>query len=62
MAKLSRMTKSDGTTRKARLTYIHTDHLATPRSASDEDGNIVWTWESDAFGSNALGGGIESDP
>lgn len=31
-------------------TYIHTDHLATPRRATDEAGEVVWSWNSDAFG------------
>ncbi len=30
--------------------YIHTDHLGTPRLATDDSGTIVWRWESDAFG------------
>ncbi|MCP3669988.1 MAG: hypothetical protein GY814_06065, partial [Gammaproteobacteria bacterium] len=33
--------------------YLHTDHLATPRKATNEAGQAVWQWESEAFG-NAL--------
>lgn len=33
------------------LYAIHTDHLGTPRSITDEDGSMVWRWNSDAFGS-----------
>jgi len=40
--------ESDGT-----VTYIHTDHLATPRLATNQNQSIVWQWESDAFG-NAM--------
>jgi RHS repeat-associated protein len=36
-----------------RIVYLHTDHLNTPRKASDSQGRIVWKWESDAFGSTA---------
>lgn len=32
------------------ITYIHADHLDTPRGATDEAGNLVWRWELDAFG------------
>ncbi len=30
--------------------YLHTDHLMTPRFATDSGGNIVWRWEGEAFG------------
>ncbi|MCP3670481.1 MAG: hypothetical protein GY814_08600, partial [Gammaproteobacteria bacterium] len=33
--------------------YLHTDHLATPRKATNEAGQVVWQWDSEAFG-NAL--------
>ena len=33
--------------------YFDTDHLNTPRVARDQAGNVVWRWESDAFGSTA---------
>ncbi|EPX60313.1 hypothetical protein D187_001800 [Cystobacter fuscus DSM 2262] len=32
------------------LTYLHSDHLNTPRLATDQGGNLVWSWQSDAFG------------
>ena len=32
------------------LTYLHTDHLGTPRVGSDSSGASVWSWDSDAFG------------
>lgn len=33
------------------LTQLHTDHLLTPRSATDEQGTVNWRWEGEAFGS-----------
>ena len=30
--------------------YLHTDHLGTPREATDTNGQMVWRWESDPFG------------
>ncbi len=35
------------------LTYLHTDHLGTPRVASNTSGASVWSWDSDAFGNGA---------
>jgi len=37
--------------------YIHTDHLGTPRRLADENGAIVWSWESDPIG---FDGGVNS--
>lgn len=30
--------------------YLHTDHLDTPRLATDATGKVIWTWEGSAFG------------
>jgi RHS repeat-associated protein len=30
--------------------YLHTDHLDTPRLATNPSGAIIWRWNSDAFG------------
>jgi len=38
------------------LTYLHTDHLGTPRYASNTSGTQVWSWLSDAFGNGAPSG------
>ena len=35
------------------LTYIHTDHLMTPRYGTNAGGSTVWTWDSGAFGKEA---------
>ena len=32
------------------VTYLHVDHLATPRKATNEAGDVVWKWDSEAFG------------
>ncbi len=32
------------------ITYLHTDHLNTPRKATNDQQTIVWQWNSDAFG------------
>ena len=35
------------------LSYLHTDHLGTPRYATNTSGVQVWNWASDAFGNGA---------
>lgn len=35
------------------VTYLHTDQLGTPRAGRDGAGNVVWRWDSDAFGTTA---------
>jgi len=40
------------------LTYLHTDHLDTPRLGTDAAGTLVWRWKSDGFGEAAP----EQDP
>jgi len=37
--------ESDGT-----IHYIHTDHLDSPRLASNQNQTFIWRWDSDAFG------------
>ena len=32
------------------VNYLHTDHLNTPRRATNQAGEIVWAWNGDAFG------------
>jgi len=41
--------------------YIHTDHLGTPRRLADENANIVWSWESKAFGDDEAVGSVKFD-
>ncbi len=33
------------------FSYLHVDHLGTPRLATNDAQTIVWRWDSDAFGS-----------
>jgi len=37
----------------ARFVYLHTDHLNTPRLATDETQTVLWRWEGEAFGATA---------
>jgi RHS repeat-associated protein len=38
------------------LTYIHTDHLGTPRFGTNTSGTQVWSWNNDAFGTSTPSG------
>ncbi|VFN07360.1 MAG: RHS repeat-associated core domain-containing protein, partial [Candidatus Kentron sp. G] len=38
------------TVRDGSVFHIHTDHLGTPRSISNQSGVAVWRWDSDPFG------------
>lgn len=35
---------------EAKVNYIHTDHLGTPRVITDENNTTIWSWHSDPFG------------
>jgi len=41
--------------------YIHADHLNTPRMISDSSKKVVWSWESDPFGSTAPNEDVDGD-
>jgi len=43
------------------ITYLHSDHLGTPRRGSDENGIVVWSWDSDAFGAAAANDDPDGD-
>jgi RHS repeat-associated protein len=36
-----------------KVVYLEADTLNTPRKATDQTGKVVWTWNSDAFGSTS---------
>ena len=43
------------------LVYLHADHLNTPRKATNELGQVVWQWLSDAFGSSLPNEDVDAD-
>ncbi len=43
------------------ITYLHSDHLGTPRRGTDENGVVVWSWSSDAFGAAAANDDPDGD-
>jgi RHS repeat-associated protein len=44
---------ANNTVASQQLTYIHADHLNTPRAMTDASRKIVWKWESEAYGRTA---------
>jgi RHS repeat-associated protein len=48
----------DPVTGQETLSYLHTDHLQTPRLATDGQRQVVWRWEGEAFGEAAPSGSI----
>lgn len=42
-------------------TYIHTDHLNTPRTATNRAKAVVWNWLSDAFGDGLANNDVDGN-
>ncbi len=43
------------------ILYIHTDHLGTPRLATDHNQTVVWRWDSNAFGHSPVNDDPDGD-
>ena len=43
---------SEGTYEFTTVTYLHTDHLNTPRLGTNENKQVTWRWQAEAFGSD----------
>jgi len=43
------------------ILYIHTDHLGTPRLATDQNQTVVWRWDSNAFGHSPVNDDPDGD-
>ncbi|WP_444900890.1 RHS repeat domain-containing protein [Microbulbifer sp. SSSA003] len=54
-------TYNEGQVQSTALTYLHTDHLNTPRIATNESEAIVWRWDSDAFGKSEPNADADGD-
>lgn len=61
LAQIERKVRPDGTTRSAKISYIHTDHLSAPYAASNDNGEIVWQWNRDAFGQGQADRDVDGD-
>jgi RHS repeat-associated protein len=43
------------------LVFLHTDHLQTPRLATNTSGTAVWRWEGEAFGNTPPNEDVDGD-
>ncbi|WP_163834845.1 RHS repeat-associated core domain-containing protein [Spartinivicinus ruber] len=50
IAMLEQWLNDKGQSTKQQVAYIHSDHLNTPRVATNKAGQAIWQWQSDAFG------------
>ena len=50
VAQVHESLNSNGTVASTALTYIHSDHLNTPRLMTNGAKDVIWRWEGDAFG------------
>ena len=64
LVQVDRRVRRDGTTRRAEVLYLQTDHNGAVRWARDNDARMVWSWEgADAFGGKLSGeSAIDRDP
>lgn len=61
MAQIERKIRPDGKTRRAKVSFLHTDHLNTPRWATDNSGETVWRWDSNGFGKGKANRDVDGD-
>ncbi|MBN6714941.1 DUF4329 domain-containing protein [Pseudomonas capsici] len=50
LAQLTANFSTLGEVSSSKLIYLHTDHLNTPRLATDSTQTLLWRWNSDAYG------------
>ena len=61
IAQIKSKFKADGSVKDQEISYIHTDHLNTPRVATNQDQEVVWRWDSDAFGEQKAQRDVDQD-
>jgi RHS repeat-associated protein len=52
---------STGAVASTKQYYLHSDHLNTPRQATDASQKLLWSWNSDAFGVGTPNGDVDGD-
>ena len=64
VAQIERKVNKNGKVQKFTTSFIHTDHLNTPRIATNNKGKVKWRWQADAFGKSLTPNkrGINNDP
>ncbi|GFM50158.1 sugar-binding protein [Pseudomonas cichorii] len=61
IAQLTASFSSLGDVSSSKLVYLHTDHLNTPRLATDSTQALLWRWNSDAYGVGAPEEDVDGD-
>ncbi|NYZ69968.1 hypothetical protein H0A36_28550, partial [Endozoicomonas sp. SM1973] len=61
IAMLEQWLNDKGQSTKQQVAYIHSDHLNTPRVATNAAGQAVWQWQSDAFGVGLANEDVDGD-
>ncbi|WP_099226388.1 RHS repeat-associated core domain-containing protein [Pseudomonas viridiflava] len=61
LAQLTANFSSLGEVSSSKLIYLHADHLNTPRLATDSTQNLLWRWNSDAYGLGAPEEDVDGD-
>ncbi|NYZ69977.1 hypothetical protein H0A36_28595, partial [Endozoicomonas sp. SM1973] len=61
IAMLEQWLNDKGQSTKQQVAYIHSDHLNTPRVATNAAGQAVWQWQSDAFGIGLANEDVDGD-
>ncbi|NYZ66288.1 RHS repeat protein [Endozoicomonas sp. SM1973] len=61
IAMLEQWLNDKGQSTKQQVAYIHSDHLNTPRVATNAVGQAIWQWQSDAFGVGLANEDVDGD-
>uniref|UniRef100_UPI0023ED2E09 RHS repeat-associated core domain-containing protein n=1 Tax=Zooshikella ganghwensis TaxID=202772 RepID=UPI0023ED2E09 len=61
LAMIEEVYQSNGKIARHQVNYIHADHLNAPRRASGSDGNVTWSWISDAYGIGYVDQDVDGD-
>ncbi|NYZ69815.1 hypothetical protein H0A36_27775, partial [Endozoicomonas sp. SM1973] len=61
IAMLEQWLNDKGQSTQQQVAYIHSDHLNTPRVATNTAGQAVWQWQSDAFGVGRANEDVDGD-
>ncbi len=61
VAMVEEVYQANGKIARQQVNYIHTDHLNTPRRATNTEGSLSWAWYSDAYGIGQVDQDIDGD-
>ena len=56
-----KLTATSGGTTSEVVRYLHSDHLNTPRLATNSTGQVIWRWDGEAFGATVPNEDVDGD-